>query len=146
MKLYREQARGKPIKAYINVGGGTISTGRSLGKKLFRPGVNFRPPGRLDSTIDGVMPRFIADGIPCIHFVQIAQLANSYEMPVPPIDRPVLGDATVFSAKEYNKIAAATVLGLLTAMMYGFVRSDVGSRLLKFGGKRKADGQPEPMV
>ena len=38
MDLYTRSAEGKPIKAYINVGGGTVSVGKNIGKLMFRPG------------------------------------------------------------------------------------------------------------
>ncbi|MCA9213263.1 MAG: poly-gamma-glutamate system protein [Planctomycetales bacterium] len=145
MHIYRQQAKGRPIKAYINVGGGTISVGRSLGKKMFKPGVNFRPPGRLQR-IDGIMPRFITQDVPCIHLVQVSQIAEEYGLPVPPDTMPEPGNASVFSAVEYRKAAAAALLALLVGMMYTFVRSDVGHRLLKLTGKPKTDALPEPMV
>ncbi|MBW2225228.1 MAG: poly-gamma-glutamate system protein, partial [Deltaproteobacteria bacterium] len=44
MRVYYERAGDRTIKAYINVGGGTVSVGTKVGKRKFSPGVNARPP------------------------------------------------------------------------------------------------------
>jgi len=42
MVIYREQAGDRPIKVYISIGGGTTSVGTRVGKRLFKPGLNFQ--------------------------------------------------------------------------------------------------------
>ena len=145
MDLYDSQASGKPIKAYINVGAGTVSVGRTLGKKMFSPGLNLKAPDKIRQT-DGIMPRFIMRGVPVIHFAQIADLAEQNGLPVPPLIAPVPGEAAVFEAVDYSKILAGSVLGLLGLMLYGFVRSDIGLRLLKLSKSPKKDTSTEAMV
>jgi poly-gamma-glutamate system protein len=44
MRVYYENAGDRTIKAYVNVGGGTVSVGTKVGKRKFMPGVNLRPP------------------------------------------------------------------------------------------------------
>ena len=73
MALYRQYAETATIKAYINVGGGTVSVGRSLGKKLIRPGLNLRPPTG-SGDVDGVMYRFVRQETPVLTFGQINAL------------------------------------------------------------------------
>lgn len=145
MKLYDKFAGGKPIKAYINVGAGTVSVGRTLGKQMFSPGLNLEPPSRIRQT-DGIMPRFILRGVPVLHFAQIADIAEQHGMPVPPLVTPLPGEASVFEAVEYSKVAAAGLLSLLSALLYAFVRSDIGLRLLKLNKQPRKDAAVEPMV
>ncbi len=57
MKIYKEHAEGRAIKAYINIGGGTVSVGRSVGKKLYEPGLNLTATPEA-MQIDSVMTRF----------------------------------------------------------------------------------------
>src|SRR5690606_6358327 len=102
IKLYKDKADGQPIKTYINIGGRTVSVGHSLGKKLFNPGLNLRPPGRIQQ-LDGVMPRLINEGIPVIHLVQVAQLAERYGLPVAPTTAEDVGVGGVFRAEDYNR-------------------------------------------
>lgn len=145
MQIYRKHAGRSPVKAYVNVGGGTVSVGRSLGKKLFRPGLNRRLPGRLQR-VDGVMPRFVSQGVPVVHLVQIAQLAERYGLPVAPATLPEVGEASIFVGLNYNKWLAAVVLIVILGSLYGFIRSDVGFRLLRVTARRKDRDYPEPMI
>lgn len=146
LKLYRDEADGRPIKAYINIGGGTVSVGHSLGKKLFRPGLNLRPPGRIQQ-LDGVMPRLINEGVPIIHLVQITQLAERYGLPVPPTAAEDVGVGGVYQAEDYNRPLVVGVLAVIIISMYGFIRSDIGFRILRVpSGKKSGDSRPEPMV
>jgi hypothetical protein len=145
MKLYQDSAQGQPIKAYINVGGGTVSVGRNIGKLMFRPGVNKRPPRHVRD-IDGVMPRFINQGIPVLHVVHINALADRYGMPLEPVTRPPIGDGGVFTGIDYSKPLVIGVLAFILLSLYGFIRSDVGFRLLRTARSSKRDAPPEPMV
>lgn len=158
MKYYYDEAKGLPVKAYVNVGGGAVSVGRNVGKRMFHPGVNMRPPRHVRE-IDGVMPRFILAGTPVIHLVHINSLATQYGLPLstsasraaaesvaaPTI--PSAGQGGVFTGIDYSKPLVLGVLAFILMSLYGFIRSDVGFRLLKASqGGKKRDGQPEPMV
>ncbi|QDU87590.1 hypothetical protein Pla175_09550 [Pirellulimonas nuda] len=145
--IYREAARGRPITCYINVGGGTVSVGTSVGKKLFSPGLNRRPPGLLGD-IDGVMPRMINQGVPCIHLINIITLAELYGLPIAPASMPEVGVGDVFRGYDYDKKKVIALLALILASLYGFIRSDIGFRLLRApaAGKKRGSGHPEPMV
>ena len=116
MKMYRKAADGQPIRAYINVGGGTVSVGRSLGKKLFQPGINRRLPIGSEE-IDGVMPQFIRTDVPVLHMVQVHQLARRYGLAVPEDTTPTAGDADIIVSRSYNRWLAGTfLLGLVLAI------------------------------
>jgi hypothetical protein len=146
MKLYKDHAQGQPIKAYINVGGGTVSVGKNIGKQMFKPGVNFRPPRHVRE-VDGVMPRFSREGVPVIHLVHINALAARYGMPLEPQTAVPVPDGGVFVGIDYSKPLVAGVLAFILLSLYGFIRSDVGFRIFRTarGGKR-SDAPPEPMV
>jgi poly-gamma-glutamate system protein len=147
IQLYKDHASGKPIKLYINIGGGTVSVGRTLGKKLFHPGLNRRPPGRIQE-LDGVMPRLINEGIPIIHLVRIAELAERYGLPVAPTSQSEIsvGSGGIFRGSDYSKLLATAVLVIVLLMLYGFIRSDIGFRLLRVARSRPESAHPEPMV
>jgi poly-gamma-glutamate system protein len=145
MDLYSKHAKSATVKCYLNVGGGTISVGRSLGKKLFEPGLNRRPPPHL-SRVDGVMARYIKQGVPVIHMVQLAELAERFGMEVAPVVAPKIGESTVFKVTGYSVLLCLTVLAAILASLYGFIRSDIGFRLLHGGSGKKESGHPEPMV
>jgi hypothetical protein len=145
MRLYRDAAEGKPIKAYINVGGGTVSVGKNVGKLMFHVGVNKRPPRNIRD-IDGVMPRFSKEGVPVVHVVHVNTLADRYTLPLEPAAPPSIGEGGVFKGTDYSKPLVIGVLGFILLSLYGFIRSDVGFRILKSSQRRKSDAHPEPMV
>jgi hypothetical protein len=146
MALYQDAAEGMPIKAYINVGGGTVSVGKNIGKLMFKPGVNLRPPRHVRD-VDGVMPRYINGGVPVIHVVHVNTLAARYTMPLEPATAPPLGTGGVFFGTDYYKPLVVGVLAFILLSLYSFIRSDVGFRILRASQRsRKSDAQPEPMV
>lgn len=145
LDLYQEQAGAKPIKAYVNVGGGAISVGRNAGKKAFEPGLNFRAP-RGTYPIDSIMSRFVEDGTPVIHMVRVMELAERFGLPIQPPTTPAPGEGGIFYREEYNRYLVVGILALIVLSLYALVRSDIGFRLLATKGVRRVDKHPEPMV
>jgi poly-gamma-glutamate system protein len=143
--IFHETAGDLPIKAYINVGGGTTSVGTKVGKHLFKPGINLHPPAS-GAGLDSVMSRFADDGIPVIHLVNIAQLAKRWGLPTQPQAMPAVGQGKVYSRAEYNPWLAGGSLLVIFAALYAFVRSDLGFRMLRWSKKKKSGAHPEPMV
>ena len=52
----------------------------------------------------------------------------------------------MFEGVDYNKPLAFGILVVIIASLFGFIRSDIGFRLLQGGHARKQAGHPEPMV
>jgi poly-gamma-glutamate system protein len=146
MQIYSEQAGGAPIKAYINIGGGTASVGTTVAKKLFKPGLNRTAP-RGAVAIDSVLARFANEGIPVIHMVYVAELAQRYGLPLQPTEMPPIGQGKVFFKQEYNTPLAVGVLVLILISMFAFIRLDIGFRILRTVQRSDKKGaHPEQMV
>jgi len=145
MAIYREKSGGEILKAYINVGGGTTSVGTKVGKRLFRPGLNRRAPIG-GAYMDSVMSRMVSEGVPVLHFVRIATLAKRYGLPVQPVKMPRVGEGKIFYKAEYNKWLATGVLVGILLIVYIFVRSDWGYKIMFGARQKKGKKQPEPMV
>lgn len=145
MQIYEEQAGGTPIKAYINIGGGTASVGATIGKKLFNPGLNRSTP-RGAGGIDSVMTRFTNEGIPVIHMVNVNELAQRYGFPLEPTAIPPIGQGKVFFKAEYNIYLAMVALLVILGSMFAFIRMDLGFRIFRPGQQVKASRHPEQMV
>lgn len=129
MKYYEEKAGEQTIKAYINVGGGTLSVGTTVGKHLYHEGINRRPPpGAL--AIDSVMTRFMKRNIPIIHFINITRLADRYGLPLQPKTMPKPGEGLIFSRNEYNPWLTGFVLFSILAGLVIFIRSAWGQRFV----------------
>jgi poly-gamma-glutamate system protein len=146
MRVFDTKAGGAPIKAYINIGGGTASVGTHVGKKQFKPGLNMeRPPGV--DLVDSVMLRFAERGVPVIHLSNLNQLAKQYALPTAPAGIPRVGQSSVFVKAEYNRWIALGGLLAVFAAMLAFIRLDVGNRILRSSGRRKdRANQPQQMV
>jgi len=145
LDLYRRVAGRKPTKAYINLGGGAVSVGRHIGKKILSPGLNLRPPEHIDA-IQGVAPQFAAGGVPVIHLVQIVEMAEKNGLPIAPAPTPEPGEGQISVAERYNLYLTIGVLAVVLAALWRFIRSDVGFRMLKIGKPKPETAHPEPMV
>jgi poly-gamma-glutamate system protein len=145
MSIFREKAGKQPIKAYINVGGGAVSVGRSIGKGTYRPGLNKKAP-RAALKIDSVMTRFMREGVPALHLVQVREIAESYGLPSAPIRTPGVGEGKVFFQPEYNWWLALSLLVGIFLGLYTFVLSDVGLRILKGIARQRDSSLPHPAV
>ena len=144
MSIYMENSGEEGIKAFINVGGGTISVGTKIGKKLFKSGLNLHPPYKALG-IDSVMTRFARDGVPVIHISGIRKIAEKYGMNYELKEIPRPGEGALFSSYEYNMtfvyISLFSIIGLLVFL----VKLGFGSRIFTSNTK-KEKGSREPMV
>ncbi|TWU48343.1 poly-gamma-glutamate system protein [Rubripirellula reticaptiva] len=145
MQIYRKQAGGRDYKAYINVGGGTISVGRSMGKRAYKPGLNLSAKHEV-LRIDSVMTRFMSKGTPVIHVVEIDRMASKYGLPLAPQQMPPIGEGGIYQQTRYNKLLTATVLVLILLSLRALVLTDFGYRFVKGRGGKKTASSPEPMV
>ena len=147
MQEYTKQAAGARIKAYINVGGGTTSVGKSLGKRLLGSGPNYTLP-KSARDIDSVMTRFLAKEIPVVHLVRVESMAKRYGLSINPerTQIPEVGEGQIFYRQEYNTWYVVAVLFAILASLYAFIRSDWGFRIFQHGPHRKDLGHPEPMI
>jgi poly-gamma-glutamate system protein len=117
MDIYDREAHGRPIRAYLNVGGGTISVGQSIGKKMFRPGLNTKAPAGT-GRIDGMLSRFIERGVPVIHLVHATALAARYGLPRALATTPAVGEGDVYIRHEYNPwLAGLALLATLAVLL-----------------------------
>lgn len=139
--LYDEYAGGRPITAFINLGGGTASVGTVDDKSDFKPGLNTRLPKGLDRP--SVMRTFLERGIPVIHVSKIRSLARRYGLPDAPVEMPEPGEGGVFQETGSSRPAIAGLLALIFAAMFGATRYDMSSLFSR--GKREGSG-PEQMV
>ena len=143
MAIYRDKAAGRPIRAYVNVGGGTSSVGTRRSKFAFQPGINRRTPPRA-ALIDSVMARFLDEGVPVIHFLQVNRMAKRFGLPVSPQVRPPVGTGQVFLQRRYNPWLTAGSLSLVVGSLFLFIRSGRGRLALQ--SAHKEDKQLEPTL
>jgi poly-gamma-glutamate system protein len=145
MAVYDEFAGDAPIKAYVNVGGGSASVGTHVGKKQFRPGLNREVPSAVDVP-DSVMVRFARRDVPVIHISRLKLLCERYQLPYEPRGPIPIGQGAVFVGSEYNRWLALAALVVILGAMLAFLRFDVGMRVLRGMRGKSKRASPEHMV
>lgn len=120
--VYGQHAGVQPIRAFLNVGGGTASTGPESIDQFFDPGLIYSAPPRA-FTVDSVMGYFLEQEIPVINLWSISTLASRYGLPYPPSMEPRVGTGGVYAAKTYRRWLAAFLAFILFALMYLVTRS-----------------------
>jgi len=116
LEIYEEQSKGKPIKAYINVGGGLASLGNTVNGKIIPSGLTQLLPMR-NFPVHGVIIEMAQKGIPIIHLLNIDQLLAKYELPVSPVPLPEPGDGGIFIQKKYNIIVTSVATFILVVII-----------------------------
>ena len=112
LALYREPSL-PPVKALINVGGGSATTGPDRIDHYFDPGLSRSVKPRALSA-PSVMGRFLAEGIPVINFSGVKTLALRYGLPYPPDEPAAVGVGGVYQGERYRRsLAASMVVGLI---------------------------------
>jgi poly-gamma-glutamate system protein len=145
VQLINESAGPNGIKAYINVGGGRVSTGGDATKRSFRPGLNrFGPVGMDPKT--SLMVRYSRNGVPIIHLSQIKDLAREFGLPLSPVVIPEPGEGGVFFHVTYNRWLAGGMLLIVLGALYGFIRTPWGIQLLRPDRPQKSGDDMEPMI
>ena len=131
MSLYYKEAGDRPIKAYVNVGGGTVSVGTKVGKRKFSPGVNARPPKGIEDMPPSVLGAFLENGVPGIHITRIIDLAERYGLEIAPRTTPEVGAGDVFEKRQPNRWLAGIVLVLVLLALFVIARQPWGTRMLR---------------
>lgn len=116
MNYYLQAAKEHPIKAYINIGGGTASVGSVIGKKIFQPGLNHEPPKQAQ-VVDSIMQRFADMGVPVIHLVQIKQIAENAQLIFDADQTILVGQGPLFYTHRYSRLTIVCVLMTLFGLM-----------------------------
>lgn len=115
MAVYDRAAKGRRIAAYVNVGGGAVSVGRSRGKVAYQPGINRPSPS---PPVDSIIGRFLLRGVPVVHLTQIRDLASAAGLPTPPRRAIHIGEGELFRRSEPNRILAGLALAAYVGLLY----------------------------
>jgi poly-gamma-glutamate system protein len=118
MNIYKNLSKEKPVKAFINIGGGIASLGNTINGKIIPSGLTmFLPEGNFP--VRGVMIRMGQNKVPIIHLLNINQLLTKYGLPKNPVPLPDPGTGEIFIHKKYNVIvtATATIILVITIIL-----------------------------
>lgn len=117
MQIYFNNAKGEPIKAYINVGGGIASLGSDKNGNIIPTGLSKKM--NLNSFVDkkGVTFEMAKKNIPIIQMLNIDVLTSENNMPMNPIPLPDPGDGSIFQEEKYN----VWVVGIVTFILLSII-------------------------
>lgn len=101
LEIYEKSAAGRPIKAFINVGGGIASLGNTINGKLIPLGLTKYLPMR-NFPVRGVIIQMAQQEIPIIHLLNVNKLATKYGLPNSPTPAQEPGDGEIFVQKKYS--------------------------------------------
>jgi poly-gamma-glutamate system protein len=117
MKIYRDGAATRPIKAFVNIGGSWANMGTNAEVLKLRPGLAdlvFIPP----SGERGVLQAMAAEKIPVIHLLNIKGLCERYGLPWDPRPLPRPGEGKIFrEAAARSWPSAALTMVYVLAMI-----------------------------
>jgi len=116
MEIYEKYSKGKPIEAFINVGGGIASLGNTINGQLIASGLTRNLPMR-NFPVRGVIVQMGQKGIPIIHMLNINQILAKYGLPRSPVPLPEPGEGGIFVQKKYNVTVASVATFFLVAVI-----------------------------
>lgn len=143
MAWYEEAAAGRPVTAYINVGGGAASIRGSQGKEVFGPGLTKRPPAGIRH-VDCVAARFIQRGVPVIHLGDAELLAQRCGLDADAAlgGLPIVVDRANYAGVGPRRLLAAFVLLTLLVSIRLLVWSgSLRLGVLRAAGRSDAEGE-----
>lgn len=136
VRLYEEAAEGKTIAAFINVGGGSATTGPNIIDHYFRSGLQISAPSRA-FRVPSVMGYFLQQEIPVINFSGIRRLATRYGLPYPPLLAQSVGEGGVYQSETYQRWLAASLIILLLGLT-GLIMRSANIALAASSGPRQS--------
>ena len=124
MKKYSDCANDKPIRAYINIGGGIASLGSAANGTRLPPGLNKEITPQVFKEKKGVVYEMSRQGIPVIHMLDIPALAAGNDLPIKPIPLPLPGEGKLFVEKKYDLAVVGPVTFVLLALIIFVIYQD----------------------
>jgi poly-gamma-glutamate system protein len=120
-RLYNTYAGDRPLKAFVNVGGGQISIGGKSFRDRFMPGLEtpLDPQQETHNEGNGLLASMREAGVSTIHIDQVRALAQQYGLPVAPTHMPAVGEGGPFHDVMRIRVAAAIAALLLTIGLIG---------------------------
>ena len=126
VRLYEGAAAGKPIRAFINIGGAWANIGTDSSVLRVEPGLaRVREIPSRESR--GVLQEMASRGIPVIHLLNVKGLAARYGLPLDPGPLPDPGewreDSRAGEAKRVVRIVGWTYFGLVVLVLAASARN-----------------------
>jgi poly-gamma-glutamate system protein len=122
IEIYDREAGPIGVKAYVNLGGSSVSIGTRIGGELIPPGVNRRLK-TYNWTQRGVLHHYASQGVPTIHMQQIEAIAEQHGLPIAPEVIPAVGEGEIFYREMYDLRIVVPAFLTFLVLCFGVLRS-----------------------
>jgi poly-gamma-glutamate system protein len=139
--IYREYANGRPIRAFVNVGGGAPIVGPPGVDRHFAAGLSRTAPPRAFA-VDTVMGYFLRENVPVVHLIRFTSLAERHGLPIAPQERVPVGSGAIYTARVYRRGMAAGLALSLIAFTFLVIHSAGVTTLLPRTGNGNRSMKP----
>jgi poly-gamma-glutamate system protein len=141
--LYARSTGGKPIRAYINIGGGTASSGPPAIDQYFQPGLITSAIPKAFA-VDSVTGHFLKQGVPVLNFSGIATLARRYGLPIAPLQMQPIGNGGIYNTTGYREWLAGVWIIVILVLIYIVTR--ISGVVSAFGSGKTDPSQIRPTM
>lgn len=124
LDLFEKHSQGKPIKAFINVGGGIASLGSKKNGERIAAGLNKELKLKNIPDKVGVLFNMAQEDVPIIHLLNLNGLMKKYALPRNPVPLPAPGEGELFLVKKYDLTIVWSISGFLLLTLTGLVLYD----------------------
>jgi poly-gamma-glutamate system protein len=136
LKYINDFSKGKPIKLFINIGGGTASIGSDANGNAVPSGLNEDIMLKDIPDKQGILFEMAKSRIPIIHLLNLEGLMKTYDLPRNPVPLPEVGTGKLFIHKKYNLpvviISTLSLISLIIAVAYqDKKRHELGTEIVK---------------
>ena len=123
IRIIDQEANGKPVKLFINIGGGIASVGSKANKNAISSKLSKNV--KLKSFPDkyGVVYEMAKRNVPIINLANIESLMKKHGLPVNPIPLPEVGTGDLFYTYKYNLpiVLTATILLFIAIGIFVYI-------------------------
>ena len=112
IQLYKKAAAGRPIKAFVNIGGATPNYGDTPASITYPNGLVINGPKTPENPVRGLIFEYQNLGVPIVHLLNIRDLAVKNGLPIDPIPLPEIGEGGVYRQTSYSKIVIFLIVGI----------------------------------
>jgi len=123
LRLFDEKPTEKPIKLFINIGGGIASLGGKDNKNAILAGFHKNLKLKQFPKKMGVMYEMVKRDISVIQLVNIENLLKKYGLPINPVPLPEIGKGKLYFAYKYNLVivSLATILLFIAIGIFVYI-------------------------
>jgi poly-gamma-glutamate system protein len=97
LRIYDEIRGGRPIAAFVNIGGSAASYGDTEASLEIPNGLVGSLPARPAASRHGLVFEFAARHVPVVHLLFVRGLARDHRLPFDPVPLPSVGEGAVYT-------------------------------------------------